>query len=205
MELLRTRISQNLEACMKLKSIIIFTFLISTSLVASKWEIDASGGSVLLSSPGNIMHGDSYRIILDAKSKESCNIARQYISNYAVVDNAKEKYRNLPSKYVLTKTKKGDEQINFLMTIEYTSNFLLGKSTIFGVSANRVQDLIDFHKDNDKIYLELLAFYDYENNKKIRTEITEYYDIPKNTWDLDGFEEALQKAQMECLNLIKQS
>ena len=79
------------------------------------------------------------------------------------------------------------------------------KSTIFGVSANRVEDLIDFHKDNDKIYLELLAFYDYENNKKIRTEITEYYDIPKNTWDLDGFEEALQKAQLECLNLINQS
>ena len=121
------------------------------------------------------------------------------------MDNAKEIYRNFPSKYVLPKTKKGDEQINFLMTIEYTSNFLLGKSTIFGVSANRVQDLIDFHKDNDKIYLELLAFYDYENNKKIRTEITEYYDIPKNTWDLDGFEEALQKAQLECLNLIKPS
>ena len=88
MELLRARISQNLEVCMKLKSVIFFTFLISTSLVASKWEIDASGGSVLLSSPGNIMHGDSYRIILDAKSKESCDIARQYISNYAVVDNA---------------------------------------------------------------------------------------------------------------------
>ncbi|GIR10869.1 MAG: hypothetical protein CM15mP22_2890 [Gammaproteobacteria bacterium] len=47
---------------------------------------------------------------------------RQYISNYAVVDNAKENFRNLPSKYVLTKTKK-DEQINFLMTVEYTSNF----------------------------------------------------------------------------------
>ena len=112
---------------MKLKLFIISFLIISSSLLASKWEIDASGGSVLLSNPGNIMHGDSYRIIFDAKSKESCNIARQYISNYAVVYNAKEKYRNLPSKYVLTKTKKGDEQINFLMTIEYTSNFLLGK------------------------------------------------------------------------------
>ena len=88
MELFRTRISQILEVCMKLKLVIFLTFIISTSLVASKWEIDASGGSVLLSSPGNIMHGDSYRIIFDAKTKESCNIARQYISNYAVVDNA---------------------------------------------------------------------------------------------------------------------
>ena len=83
---------------MKLKLVIISLFVISSSLLASKWEIDASGGSVLLTSPGNIMHGDSYRIIFDAKSKESCDIARQYISNYAVVDNAKEKYRNLPSK-----------------------------------------------------------------------------------------------------------
>ena len=190
---------------MKYKILIFIGGLLVFSLAAYAWEIDVSGKTVLLTTPGNIMHGDSYRIVFDAKSKESCNIARQYISNYAVVDNAKEKYRNLPSKYVLTKTKKGDEQINFLMTVEYTSNFLLGKSTIFGVSANRVEDLIDFHKDNDKIYLELLAFYDYENNKKIRTEITEYYDIPKNTWDLDGFEEALQKAQLECLNLLDQS
>ena len=79
---------------MKLKLFIISLLIISSSLLASKWEIEASGKSVLLSSPGNIMHGDSYRIIFDAKSKESCNIARQYISNYAVVDNAKEKYRN---------------------------------------------------------------------------------------------------------------
>ena len=43
-----------------------------------------------------------------------------------------------------------------------------------GVSSNRIQELIDFHKDNDKIYLELLAFYDYENNKKIRILISTF-------------------------------
>ena len=97
---------------------------------------------------------------------------------------------------------KGGEKINFLMEIVSTHDFLLGKSTFFNVSSNSIFDLVNFHKDNEKIELKLLDFYDLDKKRKMRVNITEYFDIPKNSWDLNGFEIALKDAKLECLKLV---
>ena len=77
---------------MKLKLVIFFIICFSVPMVSEEWEIEVTDNNVLVSIPGNIMHGDKYRIILVPENKESCDIANQYISNYAVVDQADQKY-----------------------------------------------------------------------------------------------------------------
>ena len=187
---------------MKLKLVIFFIIFFSVPMVSEEWEIEVTDNNVLVSIPGNIMHGDKYRIILVPENQESCDIANQYISNYALVDQADQKYRELPSQFVLTEMTKGSEKVNFLMEIVSTHDFLLGKSTFFNVSSNSISDLVDFHKNNEKIELKLLDFYDLDKKRKMRVNITEYFDIPKNSWDLNGFEIALKDAKLECLKLV---
>ena len=87
------------------------------------------------------------------------------------------------------------------MAIESTSNFIAGKRTLFTVSTNTVEQFIDFHKDNQEIEIELLNFYDLKKQKIIRKNITDYFDIPKNSWSLDGVDKSLNKAKSECKKL----
>ena len=40
-----------------------------------------------------------------------------------------------------------------------------------------------------------------KNKKIIRKNITDYFDIPKNSWSLDGVDKSLNKAKSECKKL----
>ena len=66
-----------------------------------------------------------------------------------------------------------------------------------------IDRFLEFHEDNDEIYIELLAFYDIENQLALDFEITEYFDIPKNSWNTQGLEDILFDAKSECLKLLK--
>ena len=168
-----------------------------------KWELDISEDMVVASMVGNIMNGDRYRIVLNTKSIESCNIASSYTSNYAVVDDAEKKYSNLPAEHLLATINKGKEKERFLIKIHSVYDFLGGKRTFFYLGGLPIDRFLDFHKDNDEIYIELLAFYDAENQLALDFEITEYFDIPKNSWNTKGLEDILFEAKSECIKLIK--
>ena len=60
---------------MKLKLVIFFIICFSVPMVSEEWEIEVTDNNVLVSIPGNIMHGDKYRIILVPENRESCDIA----------------------------------------------------------------------------------------------------------------------------------
>ena len=76
-----------------------------------------------------------------------------------------------------------------------------GRRTLFTVSVNEVNQILDFHQDNEVIEIELLSFYDTKKQQKISQKITDYFDVPKNSWNLDGLEDALSNAKLTCLNL----
>ena len=56
-------------------------------------------------------------------------------------------------------------------------------------------------KDNENFSIELLAFYDLENQQAYEVDISTYYDIPKNSWNLIGLKDALNEAKERCLKL----
>ena len=184
-------------------TIIIF----SSNLLLSeteKWEVELDDDRVSVVINGNNSWGDRYRIVLKPSAKnDGCNLAEQYTTNYSVVEDFAEKYENLPSDYVLSKIKTGDREEKFLMNILFIRDFLLGKITFFIVGGNSIEDLLDFHKDSENFSIELLAFYDLDNQQAYDVDISKYYDITKNSWNLIGFKDALYEGKDECLKLVK--
>ena len=167
----------------------------------NKWGLEETNtDSIIISVNGNITFGDRYRIIFFPNSKDKCNQPQSYISSYTVVGNAEEKFENIPSEYLLSEI---NEEEKFLIRIDHVSDFMLGKRAWMHVGINTVEELVDFHKDNEEIKIEFLSFYDREEQKILPNKIADYFDISKNTWSLDGFEEALNKGKAACLMAIK--
>jgi len=183
----------------------IFLALIAFSsfeLSANNWSVDTSSDSISISIDGNISAGDKYRVFLNPKSDKPCEVATQVTSFYSVVSNAENKFNNLPSNFVLAQVKKGTKQEKFLMEIVSSVDFIGGKRTLFTVSVNEANQILDFHQDNLAIEIELLSFYDLKKQQTISQKITDYFDVPKNSWNLEGFEDALSIAKLDCINLI---
>ena len=168
---------------------------------AKAWVIDTSSDSISISIDGNISAGDKYRVLLNPKSDKPCEVATQVTSFYSVVSNAENKFNNLPSNFVLAQVKKGTKQEKFLMEIVSSVDSIGGRRTLFTVSVNETNQILDFHQDNEAIEIELLSFYDLKNQQTISQKITDYFDVPKNSWNLEGLEDALSNAKLTCLNL----
>jgi len=157
---------------------------------------------VVVSVNGKITHGDRYRLFFHHTSTEKCNLPQSYISFYSVAGNAKEKFEDLPSKSILTEINQSQK---FLTQVVDISDFIAGMRALLYVGINSVEQLIEHHKDNDEIKIELLAFYDQEDERILPVDIEEYFDIPRNTWSLNGFEEAVGAGKAECLSRVSSS
>ena len=165
------------------------------------WKVRTSEDMVVVSTNGNHVHGDRFRVVLQPKSKKTCNIAGQYTSFMSAVDDIDLKFDSLPSKYIVSKINKKEES---LVKIETTFDaFGKSKITWFNISINKIEDFLDYHSGNEEIVIELLAFYDFVNKKKLSISISEYFDVTKNSWSLDGLETALYRGKSECLMLLK--
>ena len=179
-----------------------FSNLLSSE--TEKWEVVLDEDRISVVINGNNSWGDRYRIVLNPGAEnDGCNLAEQYTTYYSVVEDFAEKYENLPSDYVLSKIKTGDREEKFLMNILFIRDFLLGKITFFIVGGNSIEDLLDFHKDSENFSIELLAFYDLENQQAYDVDISKYYDITKNSWNLTGLKDVLYEGKEECLKLVQ--
>ena len=168
---------------------------------SNDWDVDVLDDSISVSIDGNISAGDKYRVLLSSKGDNPCEVATQVTSFYSVTNNSEKKFNNLPSNFVLAQVKKGTKQEKFLMEIVNAVDFIGGKRTLFTVSVNEVNQILDFHQDNEVIEIELLSFYDTKKQKQISQKITDYFDVPKNSWNLEGLKDALSNAKLTCLNL----
>ena len=181
----------------------LLTLLLLSPLAFADWSVDTSSDSISISIDGNISAGDKYRVLLNPQGDKPCEVATQVTSFYSVVSNAEKKFNNLPSNFVLAQVKKGTKQEKFLMEIENFEDFIAGKRTLLTVSVNEINQILDFHQDNEAIEIELLSFYDLKKQQTISQKITDYFDVPKNSWNLEGLNDALSNAKLTCLNLNK--
>jgi len=180
---------------MKIKYLIIFLLSLN---VFSEWKIQEEFGGITVYTEGNISVGDKYRFILSRNTEEPCNIAESYFSNYTMVENAEKKLNNLPSKYLLAEINQKEKSI---VVSAVTDKFLSGAISYIFATRNNIEDIIDYYSGEEVISIELLGFYDIDKHELLDVNIEDYFDIPINTWNLAGHEEALKKGKEECLLL----
>ena len=181
---------------MKIRYLIIL--LLSLNVFSQEWEMLVEDDVVTVSIEGNITVGDKYRFILSRNTEEPCNIAESYFSNYTMVENAEKKLNNLPSKYLLAEINQKEKSIVISAT---TGKFLGGAISYIFLTRNNIEDIIDYYSGEEVISIELLGFYDIDKHELLDGNIEDYFDIPINTWNLAGHEEALKKGKEECLLL----
>tara|TARA_Y100000816_G_scaffold285482_1_gene265195 strand:- start:145 stop:696 length:552 start_codon:yes stop_codon:yes gene_type:complete len=180
----------------KTRHLIIFLF--SLNVFSQEWGMLVEEDVVTVSIDGNISAGDKHRFMFFPFSEDECQLAHSYFSNYSMADNAIAQMDNLPSKYVLAMANEKEE---FLTTAVTASDFLLGTIVYFYASRNPIEDLVSFYSGDDVITIELLDFYDLDNQEPLNLDINNYFDLPKNTWNLKGFEDAMKQGQEECLQI----
>ena len=175
----------------------LLTLLLPFFLVAQEWEVSVDEDAIKISIEGNIIAGDRHIIYLFPSEEESCEVAHSYFSSYSMADKAVADMKNLPSKYVLANA---NDKEKFLATAITASEFLLGTITYFYASSNDIEDLVEFYAEDELISIELMDFYGIESNKRLNVNIEDYFDLPKNTWNLDGLVEALKIGEEKCLS-----
>ena len=180
-----------------MRTAILVLAFINLYLVAQEWEVSVEDDeSVTISIEGNISAGDKHRIRLVPSADEPCFIAHSYFSNYSAADKAITDIETMPSKYLLAVA---NEKEKFLVTASGVYEFGLGSIMLFYASSNTISDLLDYYSGEEVISIELLDFWDYENQEPLNVNITDYFDIPQNTWNLDGLAEALETGKEKCL------
>ena len=181
-----------------MRTAILVLAFINLYLVAQEWEVSVEDDeSVTISIEGNISVGDKHRIRLVPSADEPCFIAHSYFSNYSAADKAITDIETMPSKHLLAVA---NEKEKFLVYASVVNEFGLGSIMLFYASSNTIADLLDYYSGEEVISIELLDFYDIESNKRLNMNIEDYFDLPKNTWNLDGLAEALETGKEKCLS-----
>ena len=180
-----------------MRTAILVLAFINLYLGAQEWEVSVEENeSVTISIEGNISVGDKHRIRLVPSADEPCFIAHSYFSNYSAADKAITDIETMPSKYLLAVA---NEKEKFLVTASGVYEFGLGSIMLFYASSNTIADLLDYYTGEEVISIELLDFWDYENQEPLNLNIADYFDIPQNTWNLDGLAEALESGKEKCM------
>ena len=171
---------------------------ISYGQVNDQWgpEEGLWGDWNLVSVNGEITAGDNFRLVFRPESEESCDRPASYTTFYTIVDNADEKFENLPSRYIVTVINEDDK---FLSIVDHTVDFIAGKRSLLYMATLDTETFINYQKGFEKITVQLFGFYDMDNQQQLPDDITEYYDIPKNTWSLNGMEEAVEAGKQRCI------
>ena len=183
---------------------LIFLFFFNCSyaeLIDDEWgEESFLDDIIIFSVNGQVTHGDRYRLFFRPLSEEICNQPDSYISFYSVVDNAVEKFENLPSKYVVVGI---NDEGTFIARIEDSGEFIAGARALIHLGTSSTENLIGYQKGRDQMKIQLIAFYDDEEKTYHPEKIDDYFDIPVNTWSLNGFEDAVTFAKNKCLASIE--
>ena len=168
------------------------------------WQIeDIFDDIVTISVNGKVVHGDKYRVFFTPVDQEWCHNPQSSITLLSVVENAEEKFNNLPSNALLASI--NNERV--LFEISDINDFIgVVKNALINIGVMQIDDLIDYYQDYDEIEIEILAFYDRDEDKVLQDDINDYFAFPKNIYSLTGFEETIQAGKEMCLaNISKET
>jgi len=161
------------------------------------WQIEEIFDDIVtVSVNGKVVHGDKYRVYFSPVDEEWCHNPNSSITLLSVVEDAEEKFNNLPSNVLLASI--NNERV--LFEISDVGDFLeVAKYALVNIGVMHIEDLINYYQDYDEIEIEILAFYNLDEDKVLQDNINDYFAFPKNIYSLTGFEEAMNTAKNMCL------
>ena len=147
-----------------------------------RWVVSYIGESFVIASVnGQITHGDRLRLRLQFGD---CDNVSLITSVYTMKGN--EDILNMDEKEISVAVD-GNEYVG---TIVQPRKFLMGHSFLLYLGYNSIAVIKSYFSESKSFTLRLL---DSDEMK-----ISDYVDLDRNEWSLDGFTQALEKAQATC-------
>ena len=147
-----------------------------------RWVVSYIGKSFVIASiNGQITHGDRLRLRLDFGE---CDHVSLITSVYTMKGN--ENILDMDEKEIPIEF---DEK-EFVGTMLQPRKFLMGHSFLLYLGSSSVAGMKTYFAGSTSTTLQLLDGDD--------TKISDYVDVDRNEWSLNGVDEALEKAQATC-------
>ena len=180
--------------------LLVITLVINTYSEASEspWDVRSmsNGQTILVLKTGNVTYGDTLMLVLK-NNNGKCNHIQESFNFYTTTENTEVKAiegKNIPIKF--------NEQELYAKAL-YVFPFLLGHRVMFSMGSYKVNEYLDYMLKH-KTYAVTIV----DENLPTRVmqphliknfKASDYFDVPNNSWDLKGLEEAIGKAQKLCL------
>ena len=147
--------------------------------------------SVIAEVNGKISHGDRLRIRVPIEAEQYCDYGNIFTTLYTATNNPG--INELEGKIIPAIFK--NEKVN--LKIITSMKAMLGNIVFIDMGWNDIQSIKNYFQNLSQVSMEL------KNGSDIKT--LEYFDIPKNTFILNGLDSALDKAKNECLKIVKEN
>ena len=180
--------------------ILAITLIINTYSEASEgvWDVRSmsNGQTILVLKTGNVTYGDTLMLVLE-NNNGKCDYIQESFTFYTTTKNTEVKEiegKNIPIKF---------NEDELYARASYVFPFLLGHRVMFSMGSYKVNEYLNYI-----LKYETYAVTIVDENLSTRVmqphliknfKASDYFDVPNNSWDLKGVEEAIGKAQKLCL------
>ena len=180
--------------------ILAITLIINTYSEASEspWNVRSmsNGQTILVLKTGNVTYGDTLVLVLE-NNNGKCNHIQESFNFYTTTKNIQIKAiesKNIPVKF---------NEHELFAKASYVFPFLLGHRVMFSMGSYEVNEYLDYMLKYETYSVTIV-----DENLSTRVmqphliknfKASDYFDVPNNSWDLKGLEEAIGKAQKLCL------
>ena len=180
--------------------ILAITLIINTYSEASEspWDVRSmsNGQTILVLKTGNVTYGDTLMLVLE-NNNGKCNHIQESFNFYTTTKNIQIKAlegKNIPVKF---------NEHELFAKASYVFPFLLGHRVMFSMGSYEVNEYLDYMLKYETYSVTIV-----DENLSTRVmqphliknfKASDYFDVPNNSWDLKGLEEAIRKAQKLCL------
>ena len=180
--------------------ILAITLIINTYSEASEnpWDIRSmsNGQTILVLKTGNVTYGDTLMLVLE-NNNGKCNRIQESFNFYTTTKNIQIKAiegKNIPVKF---------NEHELFAKASYVFPFLLGHRVMFSMGSYEVNEYLDYMLKYETYSVTIV---DEDLSARVMQphliknfKASDYFDVPNNSWDLKGLEEAIEKAQKLCL------
>ena len=159
--------------------------LVAEESVDEKWVVNfITENSIHATVNGQVTHGDGLHVRLVKGHCDKGNLLT-FVYTYS---NHPE-IEQLKGSYVTTKFNGGE----VIVKVVYASKFLMGHRATIDMGWGGIDELKDILSRDNPLVIE------YVDSDEVK--ITDYFDIPQNSWSNDGVSDALDRAAEMCRKL----
>ena len=180
--------------------LLVITLVINTYSEASEspWDVRSmrNGQTILVLKTGNVTYGDTLILVLENKNGK-CEQIQESFTFYTTTKNTEVEAiegKNIPVTF---------NELELYAKASYVFPFLLGHRVMFSMGSYEVNEYLDYMLKYETYSVTIV-----DENLSTRVmqphliknfKASDYFDVPNNSWDLKGVEEAIGKAQKLCL------